>query len=809
MNFQHILDVLPFSVYWIDSQKKTFKGGNQHFRMSLKISALSEFVGKPIGNFFLSDYLRVVNELLNKSIQNQDEKFSSAYQKLVNDHEEPILIQCKTPKSKKETITIFSEIYPKLCDFNQYLLDKNEKLTVYLNNIIENIPASIYWKDKHSIILGGSKLHTELTGFSDNKEVIGKSDYDFVWKEFAEQVHENDRFVMQNDQMISFEEKGMLADGKMHTFLTQKSPLKSKSGEIIGILGVSIDITELKNTQKKLKKLKLLAEAANQAKTKFLASMSHDMRTPLTGILGLSKMLWQRLKTSEDKNDLHMIYNASNQLLRLLTNILDIASLENANDLELKTDSFSIQDLAESLQKLLLPSIKSKGLTLQLNLDVSFTKNIESDQSKLERILLNLATNAIKFTEKGKITIIIKELTLPQQSNGVYIEFTVNDTGIGISPEKLTSIFDPLFRIEPSFKKNAETSGYGIGLYTVKKFVRLLGGEIHVKSQLDVGTSFFFTLFMRLTSKNKLLKCKNKTENLQSFVFLDNKKLIEAKKIKKAEEELKKNILLIEDDHLTIKFSKELFMQAGYNLTVVSTLQEAIAFAKNHTFDLIVTDLGLPGLSGNEIAVLYRYWERINKKPMVPIISLTAYGKGKFKEECLAAGINEIWLKPLTKEKIRKLDKYFKRKKISDIELDFRLNQLKSIKSGYDQITERANFLDIIHSYPVYDKSIALKNLNGNVDLFNEIIKMFKLSIKDYIQKLEKNYQLKNWEVFENIVHKIKGGACYVGAVRLNYLCKSFLRGYLTDQQALDIFYPFLISTLSETYQAIDSEESG
>ncbi|WP_143549531.1 hypothetical protein, partial [Rickettsiella grylli] len=158
MNFQRILDALPFSIYWIDNRKKTFSGGNQHFRSALKIDSLSEFVDKPIANFFLGDYLRIVNELLNKSIQSHDQDFSSVCQKCVNAYEEPILIQCRTPHSKKETITIFSEIYPQSRDVNQYLFDKNEKLTVYLNNIIENIPASIYWKDQNSIILGGSKL---------------------------------------------------------------------------------------------------------------------------------------------------------------------------------------------------------------------------------------------------------------------------------------------------------------------------------------------------------------------------------------------------------------------------------------------------------------------------------------------------------------------------------------------------------------------------------------------------------------------------------------------------------------------------
>ena len=818
MNFQIILDALPFSIYWLDSEKKFFRGGNQHFFSSLNINSLTDLIDKPISNILVSNYLRIVNDLFNKSIENKSKSFSAIYHKVSNDQEEPILIQCVSIIFKKESITIFSEINPSLKDFNQYLWEENEKLTIYLNNIIENVPASIYWKDINSVILGGSKLHTELTGFSDSKAVIGKTDFDFSWKNQAERIQENDRFVMQNNQMVSFEERAKLSDDNMHIFLTQKSPLRGKFEKIIGVLGVSIDITELKNTQKKLKKSKLLADAANQAKTEFLANMSHDIRTPLTGIIGLSQLLEQRLKVLENKDDLHLMYKASQQLLNLLNNILDVASLENADEAKLKVNSFSLQDLTESLKNLLLPSVKTKGLTLQINLDVSITENVASDKNKLERILLNLATNAIKFTEKGTVVVTIKELVLlSQQTDGVYIEFTISDTGIGIPANKLTSVFDPFFRITPSFEKTDQTQGYGVGLHIVKKFVNLLSGEIQVKSEVGIGTSFTFTLFMNLAKKNKLLKFKNK--NPEPFAYLEtnleSNKLAEAKRriteqspIKK--QPLKKHILLIEDDLLTIKFSQELLTQAGYNLTVVSTMQKALPFAKNHTFDLIITDLGLPGLSGSEIAVLFRYWERINQKPMTPIITLTAHGEGKFKEECIVAGINEVWLKPLTKEKIKKLDRYFQDKKINVIEFNPMPKQLKSIKHEdveEDNLTiEEANLLDIINSYPIFNKSISLKNLSGNIDLFNEIIEMFKQSIPGHLQELEKTYQVKDWETIENIVHKIKGGACYTGAVRLNYVCKNFLRCYLTGRtQQLDTLYTYLIYSLKETYTVLES----
>lgn len=819
MNFEIILDTLPFSIYWIENKRiNIFKGGNKHFLSSLNFSSMSELIDKPTTSIFAGDYLRIVNDLLDKSMKNEGKIFSAVYHKTVNTHDEPTLIQCRTVLLQKNVV-IFSETYPKIEDFNQYLWEEKEKLTIYLNNIIENVPASIYWKDINSIILGGSKLHTELTGYVDSKQVIGKTDYDFVWKNQAERIQENDRFVMKNNQLITFEERAKLPDDGMHIFLTQKSPLKGKGDEVIGVLGVSIDITELKETQKKLKRAKLIAEAANQAKTEFIANMSHDIRTPLTGIIGLSQLLEHRLVAMEDKMDLRMMHQASERLLDLLNSVLDVASLETVDEAQLKLKAFSLVDLSQALKNLLSPSAKLKGLSLDVNIDISKSEYVVSDQNKLERILLNLITNAIKFTNNGKITLSIKKLVFfPKKTDGIYVEFIVSDTGIGIPSDKLAYIFDYFFRVNPVFEETNQ--GYGVGLYIVKKFVNLLGGEVEVKSELGVGTNFSFTLFMALPKGDDAIK-KIKNNISDPFIFLKSKE----KPTKKKEENLieqtmvsseeslqddlaKKNILLIEDDRLAIKFSKELLAQAGYMVTVVSTFQEALSFAKDHDFNLIITDLGLPEISGNELAVVYRYWERVNNKRPIPIIGLTAHGQGKFKEACFAAGINEIWLKPLTIQKIKKLEKLLLKRKDIASEFDLKLKVDKNelnISEEKNISLGKANLLDIINSYPLFDRKISLQNLSGNEELLKEILEMFKQSIPEQLQELKKGYELKNWEVLENIVHKIKGGACYVGAVRLNYVCQDFLRCYTTGQsQLLDSLYQNLLLILVETQKALD-----
>lgn len=163
--------------------------------------------------------------------------------------------------------------------------------------------------------------------------------------------------------------------------------------------------------------------------------------------------------------------------------------------------------------------------------------------------------------------------------------------------------------------------------------------------------------------------------------------------------------------------------------------------------------------------------------------------------------------KALDQRKNKKLDKYFQAKKINVIEFNPMLKQSKSIKHVEETTLtiEKANLFDIINSYPIFSKSISLKNLSENIDLFNEIIEMFKQSIPEYLQELEKTYQLKDWKTIESLVHKIKGGASYAGAVRLNYVCKNFLRCCLTGQsQQLDMLYTYLIHSLKETCKALE-----
>ncbi len=316
----------------------------------------------------------------------------------------------------------------------------------FIFELLNLLPVSVFWKDRGGVYRGCNNNFALALGLKSVEEVLGKTDYDLATKDLGEHYLKDDREVMELCvPKLNIEEEQNFPDGRKVFILTNKVPIfnkdKNKDKEVIGVLGVFNDITELK-------KAKLAAEAANQAKTTFIANMSHDIRTPLTGIMGMTTLLERRLEKSKEKADVKLIYNSAEQLLFLLNGILDVASVEQINENEFKKEAFSLLDFSQSLKDLFLPAIKLKGLSFHLEVDTSLSRRVITDRIKLERILLNLITNAIKFTDKGVITLSVKVLASPIRQDAIPIEFSISDTGPGIPTEKLPHVFDRFFQVK-------------------------------------------------------------------------------------------------------------------------------------------------------------------------------------------------------------------------------------------------------------------------------------------------------------------------------------------------------------------------
>lgn len=354
----------------------------------------------------------------------------------------------------------------------------------YLENVIAFIPEHVYWKDKNGFYLGCNDQQAKALGLSSRKEIVGKTDFDLAWSEQAAAIVANDQEVMRTGIPKIAEESGHLADSSWIVAITHKVPLKNKSGEIIGVLGISTNITERKKMEEELKEAKEKAETASRVKTDFLENMRHDIRTPFSGILSLAAHLESIENDPEKKELLLDVVQSAKVLLDYFNNILDFSNIETG--LPILEKKLNIKNLAHDLVKMELPAAKSKNLKLTAEIAENIPDIIIGDEFRINRILINLVSNAIKFTESGHVK--LKVETIFKKGREAVLKVSVEDTGIGIPKDKQDFVYEKFSRLTSS--SQGRYLGSGLGLRVVKKFVDDLGGDIEIKSDLGKGTVF-------------------------------------------------------------------------------------------------------------------------------------------------------------------------------------------------------------------------------------------------------------------------------------------------------------------------------
>lgn len=371
-----------------------------------------------------------------------------------------------------------------------------QQLLNQLENFINGIPGSVYWKDKKGIYLGCNDVVIHKGNLKSKAHIIGKTDHD-VWPEFAESIRNVDLEVMKNDKSIEIEETVVLKNGERLYFSSVKRPLKDEEGNIIGVIGNSLDITELKEAKQH-------AETANHTKTHFLALMGHELRIPLTGIISTANMLVENEMTSDEVKEVgKIIEDSGSYLLTTINSILDFAKLESKK-FELFQTRVNLVSLIDEIIHILAATAKEKKLTLQTKYLSPIPKKIITDSRIIRTIMTNLIGNAIKYTDKGEVNVSIK--TLRQTQNTVELEISVADTGIGIPEEKIEFIFKRFTQLENAYTRKNSRSGTGLGLSIVKNLAALLNCKIQVKSQLGKGSTFSMIGEFPLPKQNSIRK---------------------------------------------------------------------------------------------------------------------------------------------------------------------------------------------------------------------------------------------------------------------------------------------------------------
>lgn len=564
---------------------------------------------------------------------------------------------------------------------------------------------------------------------------------------------------------------------------------------IIATLIAAIIIGSIFSRNKQLieeiRRRSIKAEENSRAKTEFLANMSHDIRTPLTGIIGLSEFLKEKLTNKENQESASMIYLSGTQLLNFLNEVLEVISLDAANDNNVEKKTFDVVELMQDLIQLENPAASSRHLLLEKNIDKNIPRYVIGDKMKLHRILLNLIGNAIKFTEKGSVE--LAATLLSQDDKAAIIRFSVKDTGIGIPKKAQKNIFDCFYKVIPSYK--GKYIGNGIGLHIVRKYVKLLGGEINFCSEEKKGTVFSVTLTFPLGTKPLQIEEKN---------YSPSKELPRIEAIlpptNTVEESLvpnKMKVLLVEDNKAALMGLQCQMREFPIAISEAMDGEGGLELIKKHRFDLIITDIGLPGISGDEMVREARVFEReIGRAPSF-IIALTGHATaGSVGEKLMEAGINEIYQKPMLPEMLRKI-----LKPLLEISTNIS-NQVHTTTSlptlGLDLPATEEQLFEI-GKYALLDLEVGAKAL-GSEELVKEILVHFKKEgIDPDLENIKKARLANDWDTVGALTHKIKGGATF-GTVRL-YYALLFMERYLKagHKRCAEQLYEQMMAVIEET----------
>ncbi len=485
---------------------------------------------------------------------------------------------------------------------------KLEQESGLLNSIINSIPDLIFYKDTLFRYIGSNAAFKKYNNFTD-EEFIGKTDYELYDIKQAIEYHDVDRKVLESGKSQRVEKWGILPNGKSVLFDTLKVPFYGKEGEILGIIGISRDITPQYEIQKSLSEAKLKAEESDKLKTIFLANISHEIRTPLNSIIGFSDLLLDPDLTDDQREDfLNMIRTSSNDLLQLVEDIIDLSKIES-NQIKIKPERAPLRKILQSVVDYFekqLQSIEYRHLNIEIEKEIDVEAEAIIDSFQVKQIFLHLGSNALKYTRRGTITIgyRVKE---------TFVEFYIHDKNASISDYTLSTIFD-----RNAFSGGMENyGGAGLNLIIARGLVRIMGGEISVtrgKDNLGIVFSFFIP---------QAQERKEKT---------DENKIFEGKTLLVAEDE-KNNFLFIEES----------LRKTGIKIFWALNGKEALEMVAQHqNIDAILMDIKMPVMDGYTATREIR-----NLRPDVPIIAQTAYALTDEKKRSIEAGCNAYLSKPI------------------------------------------------------------------------------------------------------------------------------------------------------------------
>lgn len=578
--------------------------------------------------------------------------------------------------------------------------------------VLSDAEGRVEWVNEGFVRITGYTLE-EMLGKKPGAVLQGERTDRAVVAYMREQLGKGEGFTA---QLLNYAKSG-----REYWIHIEVRPIHDEHGNITNFMAIERDITPRKQTEQALMDAKREAEAASQAKSAFLAAMSHEIRSPMNAVLGTLELLRSSALDCEQQIWAKAAYDSAHALLKIIDNILDFSKIE-AGKLVLQEVGFRLESLLNDIIQLFRPHAEAKGLSLGLSMAPDTPQRLRGDPFRLRQIFVNLIGNAMKFTDRGRIEVAVSALNRSETS--VHLEFHVRDTGIGIPREAVDSLFQEFAQFEAPSPRHY--GGTGLGLAICRRLADLMEGEIGVDSTPGRGSDFWFRVWLDIDPAAEIAPPPE-----------------EHPWIAEAHAKTLGRILLAEDGEVNRLVITTMLGKAGYEVAAVHDGRAAVEAASRNDYDLILMDVQMPVMDGHQAARAIRALP--GRRAQVPIVALTANALLDNRDACLAAGMDDFITKPVDRGKL-----------------------LASIAQWLQSRSGPEAGLDTAGLAPILDQEL-LKTLieNTDVEVMRQTVQIFFEECDLRLPRMAEANEIRDLAGLKAESHTLQSGAQLIGAVRL------------------------------------------